>query len=792
MKCLDSMQRSIYAHLSEFPPDAQCLPIRSYREIPRFVQDNKYNIDLENRALFLTGAVENALVYVCKKDIINLESLTLDTNGPFKDVEWMPGAEATDVLELAGQHRRRSLVKYLDPVQIQADKLQKQIVNAQKGSPQYLKMKEEHRSLHDRLREQGKWLVAYYSDEMLDDEEGQTMQLALSTNNRVTSMQDSPLVHFNRVLTSVRKANSDLDRRQSLELTAELEGHGRTLVKKYPEIVHTFAKIHACAPFTQNSVHPQRLIDSKEVVWGVLERFLQGLYFQVACISGNRTYDFDSSLWPDAPERLQYIMYEYFFHPSDSQLEVWEDIASETAKLSDDAFETHLADKMGYFGQKDSAEWKNAFALYTDKFKRELALWVKCQLDADKGPRSKKTLDLENVMTKVERILDDGFLSEAPFLPSLAGGIPILCPKFVVALTDMLLKLAPAFMLLFTHLQYAQYSGQTEPFDWAHTDPKEVAEYVADGSQFQAGDHIHTTFLELIQLVFEQRTQVLLPRMNDIKAILGQKVAKEDQLTPEALEKSVAQCKKWSEACQAANPQTPVTELTSSFNWLAKDNNQLSTWGRYIQSLFHQAVIDFRLNEGLYTADPSLLLFHKQAFDIIRAQPGLADFPCWASIPSIEESELTVPTFKDFTVLAVDQALKRAELQSKFTSRMASYVASLAKQGSLGITLKRIASALHRDVAAVETDDTEHKFSTADDHDVDMELDVDTFTSDDWESMLGFPVEWATEQDVQRYLHKRKRKDSEADDDDDSLSPPPADQTPPPPPGNQQQLLAGP
>ncbi|KAJ7241756.1 hypothetical protein C8J57DRAFT_1526552 [Mycena rebaudengoi] len=600
MKCLDSMQRSIYAHLPEFPPDAQCLPIRSYREIPRFVQDNKYNTDLDNRALFLTGAVENALVYVCKKDIINLESLTLDTNGPFKDVEWVPGAEATDVLELAGQHRRRSLVKYLDPVQIQADKLQKQIVNAQKGSPQYLKMKEEHRSLHDRLREQGKWLVAYYSDEMLDDEEGQTMQLALSTNNRVTSMQDSPLVHFNRVLTSVRKANSDLDRRQSLELTAELEGHGRTLVNKYPEIVHTFAKIHACAPFTQNSVHPQRLIDSKEVVWGVLERFLQGLYFQVAYISGNRTHDFDSSLWPDAPERLQYIMYEYFFHPSDSQLEVWEDIASETAKLSDDAFETHLADKMGYFGQKDSAEWKNAFALYTDKFKRELALWVKCQLDADKGSRSKKTLDLENVMTKVERILDDGFLSEAPFLPSLAGGIPILCPN----------------------------------------------------------------------------------------------------------------------------------------------------------------------------------------------------------IPSIEESELTVPTFKDSTVLAVDQALKRAELQSKFTSRMASYVASLAKQGSLGITLKRIASALHRDVAAVETDDTEHKFSTADDHDVDMELDVDTFTSDDWESMLGFPVEWATEQDVQRYLHKRKRKDSEADDDDgspptkrihsDSLSPPPADQTPPPPPGNQQQLLAGP
>ncbi|KAJ7175120.1 ABC protein [Mycena crocata] len=53
MKRLDSMLRSIlYAHLSE---SLTGLPtIRSYGEIPRFIQDNKYYIDLENRALFLT------------------------------------------------------------------------------------------------------------------------------------------------------------------------------------------------------------------------------------------------------------------------------------------------------------------------------------------------------------------------------------------------------------------------------------------------------------------------------------------------------------------------------------------------------------------------------------------------------------------------------------------------------------------------------------------------------------------------------------------------------------------
>ncbi|KAJ6632266.1 P-loop containing nucleoside triphosphate hydrolase protein [Mycena sp. CBHHK59/15] len=53
MKRLDSMLRSIlYAHLSE---SLTGLPtIRSYGEIPRFIKDNKYYIDLENRALFLT------------------------------------------------------------------------------------------------------------------------------------------------------------------------------------------------------------------------------------------------------------------------------------------------------------------------------------------------------------------------------------------------------------------------------------------------------------------------------------------------------------------------------------------------------------------------------------------------------------------------------------------------------------------------------------------------------------------------------------------------------------------
>lgn len=53
LKRLDSMLRSfLYAHFAE---SLSGLPtIRSYGEIPRFLHDNEYFTDLEDRAAFLT------------------------------------------------------------------------------------------------------------------------------------------------------------------------------------------------------------------------------------------------------------------------------------------------------------------------------------------------------------------------------------------------------------------------------------------------------------------------------------------------------------------------------------------------------------------------------------------------------------------------------------------------------------------------------------------------------------------------------------------------------------------
>lgn len=54
------MLRSVlYSHFSESL--SGLATIRSYGEMPRFLRDNKYYVDLENRALFLTLAPSSSL-----------------------------------------------------------------------------------------------------------------------------------------------------------------------------------------------------------------------------------------------------------------------------------------------------------------------------------------------------------------------------------------------------------------------------------------------------------------------------------------------------------------------------------------------------------------------------------------------------------------------------------------------------------------------------------------------------------------------------------------------------------
>ncbi|KAJ6521515.1 hypothetical protein B0H19DRAFT_1086422 [Mycena capillaripes] len=444
------------------------------RSLMQLGGDNAENLSRDNYTY--------AMVHICDETVIDKDSLTKDTAGPFKDVNWLAGAGNTVVYEYAGQHRRAAMGKYNKAILDLMENLQKKMSATKRkdrSSSTYLAMERDLDKLRTRLHEQGRWLVAYYSgrslpglkvykgqplliDKLVEDEEGSTMTLALSTNNHTSSTQETPLQHFLNVTATIHRANSDKDRlrRLAFEYAATLQkGVVHTLLTKYPEVVQTFASLHVCEPFAKNSVQPKLLVESKEVVWGVRNHFhrfagiqlttgpvhgaLDPGYWQLIYIGLDLLPHFEAKQPPSL--RRLYDIFDFFNNP-DSDFYVDRRTVSETGKLSDIAFSQYLCDKMPYFAQTNSAEWKSAFDLHKEQLKKQLKSWVKHEIDAEpEGSRRARNLDL--VIPRLNRVLDEGFLNESPFVPSLPGGIPILCPKFLIAVVDELVKLAPAFSL---------------------------------------------------------------------------------------------------------------------------------------------------------------------------------------------------------------------------------------------------------------------------------------------------------------------------------------------------------
>jgi hypothetical protein len=247
--------------------------------------------------------------------------------------------------------------------------------------------------------------------------------------------------------------------------------------------------------------------------------------------------------------------------------------------------------------------------------------------------------------------------------------------------------------------------------------------------------------LQLIKLVFEQRTQILLPRLHTIDAELSRKLPSEDRLTNAVHTKLIAACKKWSKHCMNVHHTIPSPELSvrmmaerpftigahpykvtnsqiayglelASFNWLARISNMTPTWKRYTDSLHHQAIIDKGLEDALYTPYPSLLLFHKQAFDIIRAVPGLAGFPSWGRVPPLtsrEMDELVAETeYNDEAVADASRSLRKAELQRDLNSHIGRFLSFLARPGRVGVEIKGDNDDGNDDEAEEEDEEPEH------------------------------------------------------------------------------------
>ncbi len=156
----------------------------------------------------------------------------------------------------------------------------------------------------------------------------------------------------------------------------------------------------------------------------------------------------DEELKVDHPRRRQFEAYRAMAEdltPIDLTF-VSDRTMSEIARLSDAAFQQHLADKMEFFAQFCSPEWETSYTLYRDQLISDIDDWVASELKGNNKPEFKSVLEL--LPEKLERLFFAGFMYGAPFLPTFAGGIPLLSPIFVHALVDLFLKLGPAFSLV--------------------------------------------------------------------------------------------------------------------------------------------------------------------------------------------------------------------------------------------------------------------------------------------------------------------------------------------------------
>jgi hypothetical protein len=102
---------------------------------------------------------EHELVIAISGKLIDKASLSRREKGPFKDVKFLFEAKEGKCTLLAGQHRMKALEKILDDSLAELKRLNHKL----EKDPEDLDLIFEKNKLVEALRNEGKWLVAFYN-----------------------------------------------------------------------------------------------------------------------------------------------------------------------------------------------------------------------------------------------------------------------------------------------------------------------------------------------------------------------------------------------------------------------------------------------------------------------------------------------------------------------------------------------------------------------------------------------------------------------------------------------------
>lgn len=98
----------------------------------------------------------------------------------------------------------------------------------------------------------------------------QTVLFELSTNNVVSSHEDSPRHHFNSLVWALARTSTLTDRNSVVQFALTTKAADvRTLLIRHSDVVEWASRAHGIEVFATSGLSPKQFLEAKKTVWGV-------------------------------------------------------------------------------------------------------------------------------------------------------------------------------------------------------------------------------------------------------------------------------------------------------------------------------------------------------------------------------------------------------------------------------------------------------------------------------------------------------------------------------------------
>ncbi|KAJ7189792.1 hypothetical protein GGX14DRAFT_408546 [Mycena pura] len=360
---------------------------------------------------YQTMLPEHAIILAIDREHINPECLTTDVLADLKYPVFVGDIAVIKPERVAGQHRMLVFKEHYKAAITSVRKLgKKQQLSEIEGR--------DFKVSKNALLHKAVWRVILVDKTLLVSADFAAEFLHLRSNNTITSFNDTPQYSFASLLTAYRTLPAaQHDDLRKLALGLKKLG---PLASRHYDAVKFMAPIHGIDPsFDKHMVGPEKIVAMKDTVWqafSILVEAAHAAFKALITVSDSST--------------------------DDGQVMV-EELGRELVCVFEDAFLDHLRDRFDHFGYRGSV----IFAEARDHYSKAIVAGVKIVIVERKSDINITDAELRihsDLVQRVESLLAD---TDTTY-PKAPLWLPLLCPSFLLMLSELLLSLDFAFALM--------------------------------------------------------------------------------------------------------------------------------------------------------------------------------------------------------------------------------------------------------------------------------------------------------------------------------------------------------